>query len=135
MLGALFVVTGLLKAGHQVELAAAVAGFRLLPPAAVAPLAIALPYFEILLGLYLLIGLFTVAVGWVAAIQLLIYAGAIASAVLRDIPANCGCFGPNDAARADWPHVGFDVALAIVAFIIVRGAPGRLALDHKVREQ
>lgn len=135
MLGALFVVTGLLKAGHQVELAAAVAGFRLLPPEAIAPLAIALPYFEILLGLYLLIGLFTLAAGWVAAIQLLTYAGAIASAVLRGIPANCGCFGPNDAARADWPHVGFDVALALVAFIIVRGAPGRLALDHKVRKQ
>ncbi len=133
-LGGLLVVTGLLKVGHHVELAAAIAGFRLLPPGLIAPLAVALPYFELLLGLYLLAGLLTRYAGWIAVAQFLIYAGAIASAVVRGIPANCGCFGPNDAATADWPHVGFDLLLALVACIIALGAPGRFALDSKIRK-
>lgn len=132
LLGALLVVTGVLKAGHAPDLAAAIAGFRLLPPAVTALLAVVLPYVEILIGGYLIVGLFTRATAIVAAVQFVLYAGAIASAVIRGIPANCGCFGPNDAATADWPHVAFDVALALVAIIIAAGAPGRLAVDRRI---
>jgi uncharacterized membrane protein YphA (DoxX/SURF4 family) len=127
------VVAGALKIGHPVDLASAIAGFRLLPPELVAPLAVILPYFEVLLGLYLLAGLFTRVAAWVAAAQFVIYAAAIASAVLRGIPANCGCFGPGDTAVADWPHVAFDLALAAVAAFIAVRAPGALALDRRLR--
>jgi putative oxidoreductase len=133
LLGVLLVVAGALKIGHPVDLASAIAGFRLLPPELVAPLAVILPYFEVLLGLYLLAGLFTRVAAWVAAAQFVIYAAAIASAVLRGIPANCGCFGPGDTAVADWPHVAFDLALAAVAAFIAVRAPGALALDRRLR--
>ena len=105
----------------------------MLPPELVAPPAVVLPYFEVLLGLYLLAGLFTRVVAWIAAAQFAIYAAAIASAVLRGIPANCGCFGPGDTAVADWPHVAFDLALAAVAAFIAIRAPGALALDRRLR--
>ena len=59
LLGALLLVAGALKVGHAAELAAALASYRLLPAAIVGPLALALPYVEILLGLYLIVGLFT----------------------------------------------------------------------------
>jgi uncharacterized membrane protein YphA (DoxX/SURF4 family) len=133
LLGALLVWAGALKIGHPVDLASAIAGFRLLPPGLVAPLAVILPYLEVLLGLYLIAGLFTRIAGWIAAVQFIIYAAAIASAVVRGIPANCGCFGPGDAAVADWPHVAFDLVLAAVALIIALGAPGALALDRRIR--
>ena len=133
LLGALLVWAGALKIGHPVDLASAIAGFRLLPAALAAPLAVILPYFEVLLGLYLLAGLFTRVAAWVAAAQFLVYAAAIASAVVRGIPANCGCFGPGDAAVADWPHVAFDLALAAVAMLIALRAPGAFALDRRLR--
>jgi uncharacterized membrane protein YphA (DoxX/SURF4 family) len=129
-LGLVLVGAGALKIGHAPELASAIAGFRLLPVAAIAPLALALPFFEVLLGAYLIAGLFTRAVGFVAAAQFAIYGAAIASAVIRNIPANCGCFGPSDAATADWPHVAFDLALAAVALVIAIGAPGLFAVDR-----
>lgn len=132
LLGLLLVVAGALKIGHAPELAGAIAGFRLLPPAVIAPMAVILPWFEAVLGLYLLVGLFTRVAAIVAAAQFVIYAGAIASAVLRHIPANCGCFGPGDAAVADWPHVGFDLALAALACIIALGAPGAFAVDRRL---
>jgi predicted N-formylglutamate amidohydrolase len=65
-------------------------------------------------------------------VQFVIYAAAIASAVVRHIPANCGCFGPHDAATADWPHVAFDLGLAAIAAFIAYGAPGALALDRRL---
>ena len=133
VLGGLLLVTGALKIGHSADLAEAIAGFRLLPAAIVGPLALALPYFELLLGGYLLVGLFTRAAAIVAAVQFLIYAGAIASAVLRHIPANCGCFGPHDAAVADWPHVMFDLGLALLSAFVAYGAPGALAIDRRIR--
>lgn len=135
LLGGLLIVTGALKIGHAPDLAAAIAGFRLLPAGAVGPLALALPFFELLLGIYLAIGLKTRTTAIVVTAQFVIYAGAIASAVIRHIPANCGCFGPQDTAVADWPHVAFDLGLALVAAFIAYRAPGILAIDRRLRSQ
>lgn len=133
LVGALFVAAGASKVGHFNDLAAAIAGFRILPQPLVGPLAVLLPFFEIGLGLYLLVGLFTRAAAIIGAVQLTIYAAAIASAVIRHIPANCGCFGPQDTATADWPHVVADLALAAVCAAVAWRAPGPLALDNRMR--
>jgi putative oxidoreductase len=133
LLGALLVWAGAAKIGHPEALASAIAGFRLLPAGVIAPLAVILPYFEVLLGLYLIAGLFTRVAAWVATVQFVLYAAVIASAVLRGIPANCGCFGPGDTAVADWPHVAFDLALAGIALFIALRAPGAFALDGRLR--
>jgi uncharacterized membrane protein YphA (DoxX/SURF4 family) len=135
LLGGLLMTTGALKVGHATELAQAIAGFRLLPPAVVGPLALALPYFELLLGAYLVVGLFTRAAAIAGTVVLGTYAGVIASAVVRHIPASCGCFGPSDKATADWPHVAFDLALAAASLFIACGAPGMLAVDRRFVER
>ena len=131
-LGVLLIATGALKIGHANDLAAAIAGFRLLSPDIVAPLALVLPFAEALLGIYLLLGLFTRIAAYVASGAFVLYALAIASAVVRHIPANCGCFGPNDRAVADWPHVAFDLILAGAALVVALGAPGAFALDRRI---
>jgi uncharacterized membrane protein YphA (DoxX/SURF4 family) len=133
LLGALLLIAGGLKVGHPAELAASIAGFRLLPAAIVGPLALALPYVELLLGFYLVAGLFTRAAAMIAAAQFVLYSGAIASAVVRHISANCGCFGPNDVSAPDWPHVGLDIALAAASVFVAWRAPGALALDLRLR--
>lgn len=133
LLGGLLVTTGALKLGHATELAAAIAGFRLLPAAVIGPLSLALPLFEVLLGAYLIVGLFTRAAAVVAAVAFLIYAGAIASAVVRHIPANCGCFGPDDKSVADWPHVAFDLVLVVASLFVAYRAPGAVAVDRRFR--
>lgn len=132
LVGGLLLATGILKIGHPADLAAAIAGFRLLPAGVVGPLALALPYIELLLGAYLVAGLFTRVVAAISAVQFGIYAAAIGSAVVRHIPANCGCFGPGDTAVADWPHVAFDLVLAAASVFIAYGAPGAFAVDRRL---
>lgn len=135
LIGALFLVAGAFKVGHFNDLATAIAGFRILPETAIGPLAVVLPFFEIGLGAYLILGLFTRTAAWIGAIQLAVYAAAIVSAVIRHIPANCGCFGPQDTATADWPHAAIDFALALVCALVAVRAPGLYALDRRMKAE
>jgi uncharacterized membrane protein YphA (DoxX/SURF4 family) len=133
LLGALLLVAGVLKA-HDGPTATAVtiAGFRILPAAIVAPLGVALPYLEILLGGYLIAGLFTRIAALVAAFQFAIFAAAVGSLVVRQISTNCGCFGSGASTPPSWGHVAADLALALLALAIARFAPGAFAVDDRI---
>jgi uncharacterized membrane protein YphA (DoxX/SURF4 family) len=130
VLGSVLLVAGALKVSHPSALAADIAGFRLLPAGIVLPIAIGLPPLEMIFGFYLVAGLFTRIAGWVTCAMFVAYAAAIASAVVRHIPANCGCFGPSDQSTASWGHVALDAALAAIGAAIARYAPGPLSLDR-----
>ena len=132
VLSAIFIVAGFSKAGHADQFAAQIAGFRLLPQFAIAPLAIALPYLEMLLGAYLILGLFTRISAWTAVVLLAIFDGAIASAVVRGMTVSCGCFGPNDTTVTTWSEVARDAVFVLLAVIVALRPPGALALDRRI---
>jgi len=117
-LGGVFLAAGGLKVGHADVFASEIAGFQLLPHPLIAPLALLLPFLELMIGVYLIVGLFTRFAAWVAALEMAVFAAAIASAVLRGISTSCGCFGPSDHATTSWPEVGRDVGFTVVAVII-----------------
>jgi uncharacterized membrane protein YphA (DoxX/SURF4 family) len=132
-IGLLLIVAGVLKA-HDGPSATAlsIAAYRILPPLAVKLLGVALPYLEIFLGAYLVLGLFTRAAAWVAAGQFVVFAGAVASLVIRQLPADCGCFGSSIPTPPSWGHVGADLVLAAVSAGIALGAPGLFAIDRRL---
>lgn len=132
VLGGMFIVAGASKIGHAGEFAQQIAAFRLLPEAIIAPIAIVLPFLELLLGGYLIVGLFTRVSAWVAALLLLVFDGAIASAVMRGLSLSCGCFGPNDKTVTTWVEVGRDAIFVVLAIIVALRAPGTLALDRRI---
>jgi uncharacterized membrane protein YphA (DoxX/SURF4 family) len=130
-LGGVLLVAGVLKAHDgPAATAGSIAAYRLLPPGVVAPLGVFLPYFEIVLGAYLLFGLFTRPVALVAAFQFVVFAAAVASLVVRGIPADCGCFGSSVSTPPSWGHVALDLVLAALAGLVARFAPGALAVDR-----
>jgi uncharacterized membrane protein YphA (DoxX/SURF4 family) len=132
VLGAIFIVAGASKVGHAAEFAAQIAGFRLLPQPVIAPLALLLPFLEILLGGYLILGLFTRAAAWIAVVLLALFDGAIASAVVRGLTVSCGCFGPNDRTVTTWAEVARDAVFVLLAVVVALRAPGMLALDRRI---
>jgi putative oxidoreductase len=133
-LGLVFVAAGGLKIGHADVFASEIAGFQLLPHALIAPLALLLPFLELMIGIYLILGLFTRFAAWFAAAEMALFAAAIASAVMRGISTSCGCFGPSDHATTSWPEVGRDLGFTLMAVIIARWAPGALAMDRRMEE-
>jgi uncharacterized membrane protein YphA (DoxX/SURF4 family) len=134
-LGGVFLAAGALKIGHFDLFASQIAGFQLLPHPLVAPLALLLPFVEVLLGAYLILGLFTRGAAWFAAFQLALFAAAIGSAVVRGISTSCGCFGPTDATMTSWPEVARDAGLAVLAALVAWRAPGALALDRRMENR
>ena len=132
VLGGIFVVAGASKVGHAAEFAQQIAAFRLLPQAVIAPMALVLPFFEILLGGYLVIGLFTRVAAWVAAALLLAFDVAIASAVVRGMTLNCGCFGTHDTTVTTWAEVARDAVFVLLAVFVALRPPGTWALDRRI---
>jgi len=115
-LGLLFIAAGALKIGHASDLAATITAFGLgLPGPLVAIVAVALPPFEVLLGVYLVGGWLLPAASAVAAALLLLFIAAVASVVARGLTVSCGCFGAADSAPATWWTVGRDVLFLIPA--------------------
>jgi uncharacterized membrane protein YphA (DoxX/SURF4 family) len=132
VLGGIFIVAGASKIGHGAEFAAQIAGFRILPQPVIAPMALALPFLEVLLGGYLILGLFTRTAGWIAVLLLALFDGAIASAVVRGMTVSCGCFGPSDKTVTTWAEVARDAVFVLLAVIVALRAPGTLALDRRI---
>jgi uncharacterized membrane protein YphA (DoxX/SURF4 family) len=137
IVGGTLLVAGAMKIGHFDALASTIASYRIpfLAPAVIAPISVAIPLIEVLLGAYLLIGLYTRLIGVFALCEFAIFAAAVASVVMRGIPASCGCFGPGDTRPASWVEVARDVGLAVLAAFIVWRGPGVLALDQRIQEQ
>jgi uncharacterized membrane protein YphA (DoxX/SURF4 family) len=134
VVGSVFLAAGILKVAHPADLAAAITAYKTgLPPPVVAVLSLALPPFEVLLGIYLIAGLLLPTSSLVATAMLAVFAAIIASAVARGLSAPCGCFGPADNAPATWMTVLRDVALLIPAAYLAwwSRAHGR----HGSREQ
>jgi uncharacterized membrane protein YphA (DoxX/SURF4 family) len=131
-IGGIFIVAGASKVGHAPLFAAQIAGFRILPEAVVAPLAVMLPFLEILLGGYLIVGFFTRVAAWAAVVLLAVFDLAIASAVVRGLTVSCGCFGPNDATVTTWSEVARDAIFVALALIVALRPPGTLALDRRI---
>jgi uncharacterized membrane protein YphA (DoxX/SURF4 family) len=132
VLGLVFLAAGALKIGHTEEFASEIAGFQLLAHPLIAPLALLLPFLELMIGVYLVLGLFTRFAAWFAAAEMAVFSAAIASAVVRGISTSCGCFGPSDRSMTSWPEVGRDAGFALMALIIAWWAPGALALDRRM---
>jgi uncharacterized membrane protein YphA (DoxX/SURF4 family) len=132
VLGGIFLYAGAAKIGHVDYFASEITGFQILPRFLIAPLALLLPFLEVMIGAYLVIGLFTRFAAWFAALEMAIFAGAIASAALRGLHVSCGCFGPSDTATTSWSEVGRDLGFAALGVIIALLAPGALAVDRRM---
>jgi|SRR5579872_407879 len=132
-IGIVLLVAGVLKAPNPNALASTIAGFQLVPGAVAGPLAVFLPWFEILVGGYLVVGYLTRAAAWVACAEFGVFAAAIGSVVARGIHVACGCFGQADTRPASWGDVARDVLLAMVAMVVALRGPGALAIDGRER--
>ncbi|MCL5271631.1 MAG: DoxX family membrane protein [bacterium] len=94
-LGVVFVYSGFVKIIRPYDFLAGVYAYELTGPAVGLAVAVVLPWFELLLGLALLAGLFPPAalLGAVALGGLFLFVQG--SAVWNDLKINCGCFGTD----------------------------------------
>ena len=92
-LAAIFIYAGYTKVQAPIQFAAAIEMYQILPPGAVLWVVKTLPWFEIVLGVLLILGLKIRYSAATAASILAVFVVVMAVTYARGIEADCGCFG------------------------------------------
>jgi putative oxidoreductase len=137
VLGGVFLVAGATKIPNPGALAASIRSYELsLPEWFVSLSAHALPYLEVMLGLYLLIGLFTKVSAWATNGLTIIFLIALVQGALRGLEIDCGCFGSSaDGGAGDNVLLAAarDVGLLALGLHIALAPSGRFGVDALLR--
>jgi uncharacterized membrane protein YphA (DoxX/SURF4 family) len=124
-LAAVWLISGALKVSDPGQTYIAVKAYDVLPSALVGPVATALPLLELVLGVFLLVGLGTRLVAAVAGLLLMALIAAIAQSWARGLSIDCGCFGGGgqvSAGQTQYPQeIARDTGFALLAvWLLVR---------------
>lgn len=92
-LGIVLIIAGATKIGHPLTSQRAVQAYEILPDGIANPVGLALPFVEVVLGVLLVVGLFTRVVAAVSTVLMLAFIIGIAQAWARGLTIDCGCFG------------------------------------------
>ena len=133
LLGAVLLYAAALKWRAPHAFAEDVANYRLLPAALVPTFSAITLGVETVLGLLLLCvftGALALEAAMGAAALFAVFTAAVASALLRDLKIECGCFGAGSSPATTWTllrDVGF--------FLAAAGLTGLLALGKRPRQE
>lgn len=124
VLGVVLVVAGALKVADLEQSVLAVRGYQVLPYDVAVAVGYVLPPLEIIVGLLLVVGLFTRWAGLVGALMMAAFVVGISQAWIRGLTIDCGCFGGGGQVAENETRYGLellrDVALmAMGAFLVV----------------
>ena len=134
-LGGVFLGAGATKIPNPGGLAASIRSYELpLPEWFVSLSAHALPYLEAMLGLYVLVGLFTRASGWATNALTLLFLLALVQGALRGLEIDCGCFGSSADSESNLLLAAAkDAGLLALGLHVALAPAGRFSVDALLR--
>ena len=128
-LGSVFLVAGLPKIFDLKAFSASVAAYQLLPPYLVYPVGASLPWFEVLVGLALILGLRSRLASLLLGTLSLFFAAGIVRVINAGLDIDCGCFAVP--MKASWGHVLFNLICVALAGWLATVGGGNYALDSR----
>jgi uncharacterized membrane protein YphA (DoxX/SURF4 family) len=133
VVGGVLLVAGALKVTNLGQSALAVRAYQLLPYDLAGYVGYALPVIEIIVGLLLVLGLFTRPAAIGGSLLMLAFVVGIASAWARGLSIDCGCFGGGGQIGVEqtafpW-ELTRDAALVLAGAWLVRRPRTAYALD------
>ncbi|MCL5109549.1 MAG: thioredoxin domain-containing protein [Chloroflexi bacterium] len=132
-IGGVFLASAAAKLVYPEAFVRAVQGYEVLPGALVRPLALAFPWLELAVGVFLLVGLYTRLAAGLAAGLMLLFMGLMGLVLVQGKEIDCGCFvgliqetvGPSTVLRD-----AVLLALTVPLFLAPRHL---LSLDSRLR--
>ena len=130
-LAAVFLAAALPKIDAPADFAVAISNYKMLPPWGVNVVALILPWLELLVGVFLAIGIWRRACALVMAVLMVVFIFGFASATARGLDIACGCFEVGENADASSPVrvVARDLALLVASLLLLRFDFGPRPLD------
>ena len=121
-LAGIFIYAGLQKIISPQNFADSIASFQILPKELISLVALGLPPFEVIMGVAIVTGIHRrPALLGIAALTV-VFILALASAIVRGIPVDCGCFVSGEPSTAQaWIALGRDLPiLAAAVWLYIR---------------
>jgi putative oxidoreductase len=133
-LGAIFVYAGLVKIADPLGFAHALYNYHILPAWMINPLAICLPWVEVIIGTALLAGIMIPGGALVVSGMLALFAVALGISLIRGLDIACGCFSTSaTAAPITWLYVVRDLALLGMGIHILLFDQGYASLTRLIQ--
>lgn len=134
VLGGALLYAGATKVGFPQASARAVQAYQILPFEVAKYVGYVLPAAELLMGVLLVVGLFTRPMAALGTLLMVAFVIGISSAWARGLTIDCGCFGGGGQVGADqtaYPQeIARDVLFAACGGWLLWRGPGRYAFDH-----
>lgn len=125
ILGIVFIYASVDKIFHPGQFAEVIHNYQILPDLLINPTAIVLPWLELILGLFLLIGVWLPGSVFLTNVLLFVFMGAMVFNLARGLDIHCGCFSTTvDLGDAAAPMVWYAIRDSL--FIV----PGIFLLWH-----
>lgn len=133
-LGGVLLAAGVLKVGHLQKSAMAVRAYEVLPISMANVIGYSLPWIEIGLAIFLILGIFVKQSAFVGGALMFIFILGIAQAAIRGLSIDCGCFGGGGQVAAGktkyLQEIFRDIGLLAMAAAIFRFPRGKFGLDR-----
>jgi uncharacterized membrane protein YphA (DoxX/SURF4 family) len=129
--GSVLLWAGIAKALDRQGSILTVDAYNVLPTGLVRPVATALPWIEIAIGVFLVLGLFVRFSGIGTAALTLVFVAALGQAKARGLPIDCGCFGGGGPGTGvGWFDIVRDLPLLAGGIFLALWPGQRLQLDR-----
>ena len=119
LLGGAFVIAGILKIAAPAGFAVDVSHYRLVPHALLNPVAIVLPWIELVAGVCVLTGFWLRSGALLIAVMTVMFFIVILSALARGLNIECGCFGTNAGKTIGLQTLAIDFAFFCLAALLI----------------
>jgi putative oxidoreductase len=130
LLAGVFFYAAIPKIADPAAFAVDIANYRILPGGAVHALAVTLPWIELVVAVLLVLGFWTRAAAILSGLMLLVFIASMASAVVRGLDIDCGCFGSSgDSEALGWGTVARDFFFVLPAIVVAGWDRGRYGLQ------
>jgi len=124
VLGAVFMYASFDKLANAQAFADVISNYKMLPVQLVNPLAIFLPWVELITGLFLITGKWVKGSLLIYTTLLVIFIIALAQALIRGLDISCGCFSVKPSSTSEvWLRLVEDIVLLFVSVNLYRFAP------------
>ena len=138
ILGGVLFAAGYLKVGKTEISQMAVRSYELLPIPVANFLGLTLPFFEVVIGLLLIVGAATRVVAVLGGFTMFIFIIAIAQAWARGLNIDCGCFGGGGAVDPGQTRylqeILRDAGLVAMALFLIRYPLTKFSIDRAPRQ-
>jgi uncharacterized membrane protein YphA (DoxX/SURF4 family) len=124
VLGVIFIYASYDKILHPKAFAEVIYNYQILPDGLINVTAIFLPWLEILMGVFLIVGFWMPGTIIWCNILLVVYIGALWFNLARGIDVNCGCFSTSKGSSISIETILWDAAflvLSVYLFFVVFG--------------